>query len=60
MIVQFRQQAVHHIAAGHAGLLPDEARRDPSHQLIKQALMHVMVYRGTSGCRSIVVFHKPA
>jgi hypothetical protein len=60
VIVQFTQQAVHHVAAGHARLPPREARRDPPHQLIEQALMHGMAYRGTSGCRSIVVFHKSA
>jgi hypothetical protein len=59
VIIQFRQQAVHHIAAGQAGFPPGEARRDPPHQLIEQPPMHAMIYRGTSGCCLIVVFHKP-
>ena len=46
--------------AGQAGLPPGEARRDPPHQVIEQARMHVMVYRGISGCRVIVLFHKLA
>jgi hypothetical protein len=60
VIFQFRQQAVHHVAAGHAGLPPGEAWRHPRHQVIEQALVRTMVYRGISGCRVIVVFHKLA
>ena len=60
VILQFGQQAVHHVAAGHAGLPPGEARRDPPHQVIEQVLVRIMVYRGISGCRVIVLFHKLA
>ena len=60
VILQLRQQAAHHVAAGHAGLPPGEARRDPRHQVIEQALVRIMVYRGLSGCRVIVVFRKLA
>ena len=60
MILEFREQAVHHVAAGQAGLPPGEARRDPAHQVIEQPLVRIMVYRGISGCRSIVLFHKLA
>jgi hypothetical protein len=58
VIVQFRQQAVHHVAAGQPGLPPGEARRDPRQQVLKQGSVPVMVYRGISGCRLIVLFHK--
>jgi hypothetical protein len=51
---------MHHVAAGHAGLPPGEARRDPPHQVIEQVLVRIMVYRGFSGCRVIVLFHKLA
>ena len=38
VILEFRQQPVHHVAAGQAGLPPGEARRDPRQQVIEQAL----------------------
>jgi len=60
VIVEFRQQAVHHVAAGEAGLPPGEARRGPCQQVLEQDSVPVMVYRGTSGCRVIVLFHKLA
>jgi len=60
VILQFGQQAVHHITAGQTGLPPGETRRHPRHQVIKQPGMRAMVYRGASGCRVIVQFHKPA
>jgi hypothetical protein len=60
VIFQFRQQAAHHVTAGHAGLTPGETRRDPRHQVIEQAGMGVMIYADASGCRLIVLFHKLA
>ena len=60
VIFDFGQQAVHHVTAGHAGLPPGEARRDPPHQVIEQVLVRIMVYGGISGCRVIVLFHKLA
>jgi hypothetical protein len=60
VIVELRQQAVHHAAAGQPRFPPGEARRDPRHQVIEEAGMRAMFYRGTSGCRVIVQFHKPA
>jgi len=59
VILQLAQQAVHHVTAGQAGLPPGEARSDPRHQVTEQARMPVMAYRGSSGCRAIVVFCKP-
>ena len=55
-----RQQPVHHVTAGQPGLPAGEARRYPGHQVIEQARMRVMIYAGSSGCRVVVVFHKPA
>jgi hypothetical protein len=60
VIVQFGQQAVHHVAAGETGLPPGEARRDPRQQVLEQPGVPFVVYRGTSGCRLIVLFHKLA
>ena len=60
VIVEFRQQAVHHATAGQPGLPAGEARSDPRHQVIEQAGVRVMVYRGSSGCRVIDLFHKLA
>ncbi len=60
VIVEFRQQAVHHVPAGKAGLPPGETRRHPRHQVFEQACVRVMIYAGTSGCCAIVLFHKLA
>ena len=60
VIVEFREQAVHHATAGQPRLPAGEARSDPRHQVIKQARVPVMIYRGSSGCRVIIVFHKLA
>jgi hypothetical protein len=60
VIVEFRQQAVHHATAGEPRLPAGEARSDPRHQVIEQARVPVMVYRGSSGCRVIDLFHKLA
>ena len=48
-----RRQVRTHLQAG-------EARSDPRHQVIEQARVPVMVYRGSSGCPVIIVFHKLA
>lgn len=57
---QLCQQAANHVTAGHAGFPPGEAQRDPLHQITEQASVRVMVYRGTSGCRAIVLFRELA
>ena len=54
VILEFHQQAVHHVAAGQAGLPPGKARCDPSQQVIEQRGLGVMGYRGISGCRVLV------
>ena len=60
MVIEFGQQAVHHVTAGQPGFPAGEARRYPGHQVIEQAGMRGMIYAGSSGCRVVVVFHKPA
>jgi hypothetical protein len=60
VIIEFHEQAVHHVPAGQAGLPPGEARSGPCHQVIEQAGVRGMVYRGSSGCRVIDLFRKPA
>ena len=32
----------------------------PRHQVIEQARVRGMIYAGSSGCRVVAVFHKPA
>jgi hypothetical protein len=60
VILEFHQEAVHHVTAGQAGLPPGETRSDPAHQVLQKAGMRVMIYAGASGCRRIVLFHKLA
>ena len=60
VIVEFGQQAVHHATAGQPRLPAGKARSDPRHQVIEQARVPVGVYRGSSGCCVIDLFHKLA
>jgi hypothetical protein len=60
VILEFHQEAVHHVTASQAGLPLGEARSDPAHQVLQETGMRVMIYAGTSGCRRIVLFHKLA
>lgn len=60
VILEFGHQAVHHVTAGHAGFPPGKTRRDPSHQVIEQSLVRIMVCRGTSGCCLVVLSRKLA
>ena len=60
VIVEFGQQAVDHATAGQPRLPAGKARSDPRHQVIEQARVPVMVYRGGSGCRAIDLFSKLA
>ena len=60
VILQLRQQPVHHVTAGQPRLAAGKARRYPGHQVIEQAGMRGMIYAGSSGCRVVAVFHKPA
>ena len=60
VILQLRQQAVHHVTAGQPGFPAGEAWRDPGHQVIEQSRVRGMIYAGSSGCRVVVLFHKLA
>jgi hypothetical protein len=60
VILEFHQEAVHHVTAGQAGLPPGKARCDPRQQVVEETLVRVMIYCGLSGCRRIVLFHKLA
>ena len=61
VIIQFRQQAVHHVAAGQAGLPPGEAWRNPRHQVLEQVLGAFQVYRALQPAAAVIVlFHKLA
>jgi hypothetical protein len=60
MVIELGKQAVHHVTAGQPGFSASEAWRYPGHQVIEQAGMNGMIYAGSSGCRVVVVFHKPA
>ncbi len=59
-VIEFAKQAVHHVTAGQPGFPAGEARRYPGHQVIEQAGVNAMIYAGSSGCRVVAVFHKPA
>jgi len=50
VIVEFRQQAVHHATAGQPRLPAGETRSDPCHQVIERASVPVMTYRGRCEC----------
>jgi hypothetical protein len=60
MVVELGQQAIYHVTAGQPGFPAGEARRDPGHQVIEQSRVRGMIYAGSSGCRLIFLFHKPA
>jgi len=59
VIVQFHQQAVQHLAAGLAGLSPGKASSHSPQQVRQQRGPGIIGYRGRSGCRVLVVSHKP-
>jgi hypothetical protein len=59
VIVQFHQQAAHHLAAALAGLPPGKAPGHLPEQVRQQRGPGVIGYRGSSGCRTLIVFHKP-
>jgi hypothetical protein len=54
------EPAVHHVTAGQPRFPPGQARCDPCHEVIEQAAVRGMVYRGSSGHRVIVQVNKPA
>jgi hypothetical protein len=60
MVIEFAKQPVHHVTAGQPSFPAGEARRCPGHQVIEQSCVRAIIYAGSSGCRVVVVFHKPA
>jgi ubiquinone/menaquinone biosynthesis C-methylase UbiE len=48
-ILEFGHQAVNHVTAGQPSLPASGARSDTCHQVIEQARVPVMVYRGSIG-----------
>jgi hypothetical protein len=59
VIVQFHQQAAGHLATGLPGLPPGKAPGDLPQQICQQRGPGIIGYRGSSGCRVLVVSHKP-
>jgi hypothetical protein len=57
VVLQLHQQPRHHLAAGLAGLPPRETPRHPAQQVIQQPRVNIVSYRGSSGCRVMVVPH---
>jgi hypothetical protein len=54
VIIEFHQQAVHHVPAGQTGLPPGETRAGPRQQVIEQHGIRGIIYAGRSGCCAIV------
>ena len=59
VIVQLRQQPVHHLAAALPGLPPGKAPGHPPQQVRQQRGPGLIGYRGSSDCRVLVVSHQP-
>jgi hypothetical protein len=59
MVVQFHQQPVHQLPAGLPGFPPGKAPSHLPQQVRQQRGPHIIGYRGSSGCRVLVVFCKP-
>jgi len=60
VVFQLHQQPGHHLPARLPGLPPRETPRHPAQQVIQQPRMNLISYRGSSGCRILIVFHKPS
>jgi hypothetical protein len=59
-VFQFAEQPVHHVGARLPGLPPGEASGYLGEQVRQQRRPALVTgYRGSSGCRVNVVFHKP-
>jgi hypothetical protein len=59
VIVQFHQQAAHHLAAALPGFPPGKAPGDLSQQVRQQRGPGIIGYRGSSDCHVLIVSHKP-
>ena len=60
MVLEFHEQAADHLCAGLPGLPPGKAPGHLGEQVRQQRRPAIIGYRGSSGCRFIVVFHKPS
>ena len=59
MIFQFHQQPAGHLAAALPGLPPGKTPGHLPQQIRQQRGPGIIRYRGSSGCRVLVVSHKP-
>ncbi len=60
VIVQLHQQPAHHLAAGLPGLPPGKTPSHPPQQIRQQRGPGIIRYRGSSGCRILIVCHNPS
>jgi site-specific DNA recombinase len=60
VIVQLHQQPAHHLAAGLTGLPPGKTPGHPPQQIRQQRGPGIIGYRGSSGCRVLIVSHNPS
>jgi hypothetical protein len=59
-VFELHEQAVQHPGAGLPGLPPGKASGNFREQVRQHRCAAIIIgYRGSSGCRIIVVFHKP-
>ena len=59
-VFQFHQQAADHLAAALPGLPPGKAPGHLFQQVRQQRGPGIIRYRGSNGCRILIVSHKPS
>jgi hypothetical protein len=57
VILQLHQQPAHHLPARLPGLPPRETPRHAAQQVFQQPRVNIVSYRGSSGCRVLIVSH---
>ena len=57
-VFEFHEQSVDHLGAGLPGLPAGEAPGHLAEQVRQQRRAAITSYRGSNGCRFVVVFHK--
>ena len=60
VILQLHQQPAEHLAAGLPGLPPGKAPSHPAQQVRQQRGTGTIGYRGSRGCRILIVCHNPS